>query len=483
MACVVCTLFAYIVSSPARAQSQADDRGSLDQWVPPAAPVVTPSPDTTAGTVLEEEDLPDVQTDAAESPVFVESGDSTRAARWRALREKKARTMEPPKPSLAARVISFFERNRSLVLSDRLVLDIPNTELFGIQPVLGGLQGEAGLTAGLYYPLPVLNGPGRHSHVQVLGSLRRYWGTELIGGLEHGPWIGYGFARYSHRASESFYGIGPNTEVENRSLYQYDQGIVGGLAGYSIGDRMLVGGHLSYSVDQVGPGLDDSAPDVSTAFWEAPPPGVRMATDYGIGGIFAEYDSRNASFNRTYGRRFAPTEARLRGISLDATDGYYMSASLTHHQDLSMREYSYSRLTLDAQQYFTLEHGMQRGLAFRQFLSITESPNGQTIPFYRMQSIGGSTSLRGFTGGRFRDRNVMLSTAEVRCRIWHRLDMALFTDVGQVFSRTEEIRLQDMKVGYGVGFRFRSSQGVVARFEIARSVEGFSTYLKFGSIL
>jgi outer membrane translocation and assembly module TamA len=61
--------------------------------------------------------------------------------------------------------------------------------------------------------------------------------------------------------------------------------------------------------------------------------------------------------------------------------------------------------------------------------------------------------------------------------------MALFADAGQVFSEVNDVSVQDMKIGYGVGFRFRSSQGVVARFEIARSVEGFSTYLKFGSIL
>ncbi|HHP7236937.1 BamA/TamA family outer membrane protein [Longibacter sp.] len=438
--------------------------------------------DTTAGALIREAELPDLPLEAAQSAIYVDGGDSTRTARWRALRQKKALTMEPPDATLAERFVAFVERNRSLVLPDRLVLDIPNADLYGVQPVLGGLSGEAGASGGLYYDLPFFSGPNRHAHAQVLGSLRRYWGTELIGGIEHKRWVGYGFSRYTHRASESFYGIGPNTEVDNRSFYRLDEGMVGGLAGYALNDRLLVGGHLSYRRDRVGPGLHSDEPSVGNAFSPSPP-GVRADADYAIGGVFAELDARNDSYNRTYGRRFAPTEERLRGISLDATSGYYLAASLTHHQDIVDRRHSYARLTLDAQQYVTLEHGMQRGLAFRQFLSLSESPDKQTIPFYRMQSIGGPASLRGFTGGRFRDRNVVLTTAEMRCHIWHRLDMALFADAGQVFSEINDVSVEDMKFGYGVGFRFRSSQGVVARFEIARSVEGFSTYLKFGSIL
>lgn len=486
-ACVAAACLSLLLCASAHAQ---EEDNSLRDPIQDPAPAAIGSPvggmvlaDTTAGALIREAELPDLPMEAAQSAIYVNGGDSTRTARWRALRQKKALTMEPPDATLAERFVAFLERNRSLVLPDRLVLDIPNTNLYGVQPVLGGLSGEAGASGGLYYDLPFFSGPNRHAHAQVLGSIRRYWGTELIGGIEHKRWVGYGFARYTHRASESFYGIGANTEVDNRSFYRLDEGIVGGLAGYALNERLLVGGHLSYRRDRVGPGLHASEPSVGNAFSPSPPPGVRADADYAIGGVFAEFDARDDSYNRTYGRRFAPTEERLRGISLDATSGYYLAASLTHHQDIVDRRHSYARLTLDAQQYVTLEHGMQRGLAFRQFVSLSESPDQQSIPFYRMQSIGGPASLRGFTGGRFRDRNVVLTTAEMRCHIWHRLDMALFADAGQVFSEVNDVSVQDMKIGYGVGFRFRSSQGVVARFEIARSVEGFSTYLKFGSIL
>lgn len=391
--------------------------------------------------------------------------------------------MEPPTPSLVERTVAFLERNRSRVLPDRLVLDVPALDLYGVQPVLGGLTGEAGATAGLFYEAPFRASRGLYAHAQVLASARRYWGAEAIGGVHRGRWHGYGFARFTHRAAESFYGLGPDTDLDRRSYYRLNEGLGGVLVGYSATDALFVGGHAAYRTDRTGPARFANGPSVSNAFQASLPVGYSADIDHVITGIFAEFDSRDASYDREYGRRFAPTSPGLRGISLDATRGYYFTASLTHHQDVVAQDYSYARLTLDAQQYVRLEHGMQRGLAFRQYLSISDSPARQQVPFHRMPSIGGSRSLRGFTGGRFRDRNVFLATAEMRCHIWHRLDMALFTDAGQVFNRANEMRIDDMMVGYGIGFRFRSSQGVVARFEIARSVEGFSTYLKFGSIL
>ena len=418
--------------------------------------------------------------DADQRPAAV---DSSRAQTWRSMRQAKAQTMEPFTPSLVGRTVAFLERNRSRVLPDRLVLDVPTLDLYGVQPVLGGLSGEAGATAGLFYEVPFRSTRGLYAHTQALASARRYWGVEAIGGLHRGRWHGYGFARFTHRAAESFYGIGPDTDLDRRSFYRLNEGLGGVLAGYSATNSLFVGGYAAYRTDRTGKARYADGPSVSNTFEASPPVGYFADVDHVITGVFAELDARDATYDREYGRRFAPTSPGLRGISLDATRGYYLAASLTHHQDVVDRDFSYARATLDAQQYIPLKHGMQRGLAFRQYLSVSESPARQQVPFHRMPSIGGARSLRGFTGGRFRARNVFLATAEMRSHIWHRLDMALFTDAGQVFNRFGEAHIEDLMVGYGIGFRFRSQQGVVARFEVARSVEGFSTYLKFGSIL
>jgi len=441
-------------------------QGALTSWT-------TPAPPSSRSRERTDEDR--------ENAMSPPRPDSSRAATWRQMRLQKATDMEPPDPSLVAQVVSFVERNRGYVLPDRLLLDIPSIDLFGIQPVLGGMNGASGASGGLWYSIPSLNGPRRHGHLQVLGSLRRYWSVEAIAGLRRDRWLGYAYARHNHLPTESFYGVGPATSEDRRSFYRLDESIAGILAGRMLGDRVLVGGHSSYRRDFVGAALhvDGSETDATSSQLDA----GAASIDHLVTGVFAEFDARDASYDRTYGQRFAPTEARLRGISLDATRGVYLAASLSHHQDVIDRDYSYTRLTLDAQQYLPLRHGMQRGLAFRQYLSLSQSPPGQDVPFHRLPSIGGPHSLRGFTGGRFSDWNAAITSVEMRCRVWHRLDMALFSDAGQVFREAGELAIEEIQVGYGVGFRFRSDQGVIARFEVSRSVEGFSTYLKFGSIL
>ena len=48
------------------------------------------------------------------------------------------------------------------------------------------------------------------------------------------------------------------------------------------------------------------------------------STNYLLLGTWAEYDGRNLPYIGGYGRRFAPTQERLRGISLDASQGLYL---------------------------------------------------------------------------------------------------------------------------------------------------------------
>jgi outer membrane protein assembly factor BamA len=170
-------------------------------------------------------------------------------------------------------------------------------------------------------------------------------------------------------------------------------------------------------------------------------------------------------------------------ISLDAERGLYLASELTHHVDATHNQYSFTRLTVDAQQYVPLEKEAMHGLALRQFASFTRAPGGQEVPFYRLQSLGGSRSLRGYYTDRFRDRNVLLLNAEVRCHVWHWLDMALFTDAGHVFRDANELGLEGIRYDVGIGFRVRANNKTLGRFEIARSPEGLVTHLELGSLL
>jgi outer membrane protein assembly factor BamA len=216
-----------------------------------------------------------------------------------------------------------------------------------------------------------------------------------------------------------------------------------------------------------------------------------------MAGAYAEYDSRviysaeegtlDLPRNPLYRNRFAPITDRVQGISLDADRGVYLAGQVIPHHDLtssgSDEDYDFLRYELEAEEYIPFRHGYQV-LAFREFMSVSQSlGEGDNIPFYMMDYIGGGSTIRGFDGFRFRDRNLAVANAEYRWEAWFRMDAALFVDAGYAFRDFDEFAFNEIETGYGFGFRFRSSRSVVARIDFAWSREGFSTYLKLGAFL
>ena len=107
----------------------------------------------------------------------------SRAARWRKRRRQKADAIEPPEPSLIRQALSVVSNVGGAVVPHRLVLSIPQLEIAGFHPVFGGLEGDAGTTAGVLYEPPFWHGPRRLAEAEVLASLRRYYGAGVrVGG-------------------------------------------------------------------------------------------------------------------------------------------------------------------------------------------------------------------------------------------------------------------------------------------------------------
>jgi hypothetical protein len=389
--------------------------------------------------------------------------------------------MSPPSTSWLERTGSLLRRTQGKILGDQVLLDVPDIDLYGVRPVFGGLPSGSGVSAGLYYQPPFLAAPGRHVHAEALASIRSYYGGEAVYGSESGDYVRYAYARYNHMPRKEFYGVGPTNRKEAAAGYRLNEILAGGLLGRTLTDGLLLGTHLSYSANRFGPGSENGLPQASNRYGDVA--GVGEDVDYVMVGSFVEYDSRDVPYDRGYGERFAPTEDRLRRLSLDAQDGFYVSSKLTHHVGVNSLRHSFTRLSVDVQQYFSIDEGTHHGFAFRQFVSFTHTTDDQQVPFYRLQSLGGSESLRGYTTGRFRDYNVMLVNAEVRCQVWHWLDMAVFGDAGHVFREFDDLGLRTIRGNGGLGFRLRTSDGTAARLDAAYGTEGLRVRLNLGSLL
>ena len=90
------------------------------------------------------------------------------------------------------------------------------------------------------------------------------------------------------------------------------------------------------------------------------------------------------------------------------------------------------------------------------------------MPFFLLPALGGGSTLRGYGGGRFRDRHAMLMSAELR---WFPnrlgLDMALFYDAGKVAPRASGSGLQRLEERLGHRRRFHGPAATVLRIEMA----------------
>jgi len=406
-----------------------------------------------------------------------EEDPASRADRWRQRRKEKSVRLHRPEAGVLKKVDRFFVNTAVSVIPNELILDLPKLRVAGIRPLIGNASG--GFTAGAMFKPDHLQTDRRLFHVKAVGGPSRYHAGEAILGIESETFVSYGYARYRHEPSEDFFGIGPDSEASDQSTFRWKEGLFGGLGARPIGEKVLLGGHVSYQLNRIGEGRGNltSAQD---RFGEELP-GTGNGTDYAMVGAFFEYDSRNTSSEQAFGHRFAPTEHRLRSVSLEASQGFYLSGEVTHNASIHSDQFGFTRYTLDAREFIPIDEGQFHGFSFRQFASFTQS-GSEEVPFYRLQSIGGSRSLRGFENDRFRDRNVVLMNTEVRCQVWHHLDMALFADAGHVFADAESFGDGGVRVGYGVGFRVRSSEKTLGRVDIARSTEGWQVTLDVGSL-
>jgi len=96
------------------------------------------------------------------------------------------------------------------------------------------------------------------------------------------------------------------------------------------------------------------------------------------------------------------------------------------------------------------------------------------VPYFLMPYLGSGSTLRGYSTGRFRDRNSLLLSGEWRW-IPNRLglDIALFYDAGKVAPRWGDLDFKGLKHAYGVGIRFHSPVATFLRFDLAHSDEGW----------
>lgn len=173
-------------------------------------------------------------------------------------------------------------------------------------------------------------------------------------------------------------------------------------------------------------------------------------------------------------RTFVPTEVSLtvdtRDFPEHPTSGIVLRGVGARYDDRTSGENTFERYEGEAAGFLPIGAG-RVVLALHGWLVGSDVAPGRSVPFYLQPGLGGSSSLRSFTDYRFRDDNMLLATAEVRLALFTHLDLAAFTDAGNVASRVADLDLN--KRSYGGGIRLHTRRTTFALFDVARGSEGW----------
>jgi outer membrane protein assembly factor BamA len=84
--------------------------------------------------------------------------------------------------------------------------------------------------------------------------------------------------------------------------------------------------------------------------------------------------------------------------------------------------------------------------------------NNGEVPLRSLAYLGGSSLMRGYYEGRYRDKNAGVLQAEYRVPLFWRFGAVGFGDIGNVGPELKDVNLQHFKYSYGGGLRVALNQ-------------------------
>jgi hypothetical protein len=349
-----------------------------------------------------------------------------------------------------------------LEFRERSLLQRFSAGIGGLHLKLGGLGPGTGFGVGPEYRRGGLMG----GQLDVRGAAQSSFNGDRRFELElSAPRLAAGrrFAKlYAVRHNYSrmqYYGSGPDSQKSGRTDYRLEDTAVDATFGVRPLKRLTLASTAGYLWNNIGPGVDPRFASADLVYTPAQAPGIDRQSNFTRSGAYAHYDWRDNPDGPRRGGSYFAQFSDFRDRTLGASD--------------------FQRLDLEAQQYVSILND-RRVFAVRAKTTLTYAD--RTLPFYMQPSLGGGDDLRGFRPYRFRGDNSAVVNAEYRWEIFSGLDMAVFGDAGQVFTRKSDFAWSRMQTDVGFGFRFNERDRTFLRLDVGFSHEGFQVWVKFANV-
>ena len=258
--------------------------------------------------------------------------------------------------------------------------------------------------------------------------------------LSSSYWVPQNSFHYSAAISyinfpSDFYGIGNNTRLADQDLVDEKRVKFNFNGEKLLGNDIYIGfvsGGFNYKEgDNNATGIFNTSPLVENR---------NGGASLYIGPSFT-FDNRN---NNTY---------TTKGMIINAY--YNMMQGV-----LSNNNYEGGFFNIEYSQFFLLNKKLVLGLDIQE-----QNLTGGQSPFYLLPALGSDEMMRGYYNGRYRDRNLIASQAELRYRLNDRFGLVGFLGTGEVAHNS--FTIPQLKPNYGGGLRyfFDVQKGLSVRFD------------------
>ena len=359
---------------------------------------------------------------------------------------------------------------------ERTIIKIHSVFDRPLHPVISGVGPGGGWGAGVGYDAPG-RGPWDFSAKAVF-TLNDYWVAEAIAGYKGRRSLFEVFGRGREMGRLDYYGLGPASNLFDRTSYKFRDPVVGALGKFRVTPWLALGGRVEEMWPYASSG--DRAPSVASRPFETFAPG-----------LFSPH---------RYGRYQGSVDVHLPAAAGDAFyQGTKSRVTYSIYDQQNDEQFNFRRLDVEAQQSLAGFAAHHR-LTLSGWASTSMTDAGQVVPFSLQPTLGGRSdirsvhedrlgsdgtdaTLRGYRNLRFRDRNLLLLQAEYRVPLWGPIDATVFADAGKVAPNRSDLDFTDLRRDVGFSLSIMKGWSTWARVDVGfGSGEGTRVFLSLGEL-
>lgn len=167
---------------------------------------------------------------------------------------------------------------------------------------------------------------------------------------------------------------------------------------------------------------------------------------YDAGGVFDRENIVGRYGGKASGFGFLVT-LDSRNNAYSPSKGGFIEFNLSRFDNNLKSDFDFTYYSLELKKFYRI--GVNRVLAVQMYGKV----NAGDVPIRNLSMLGGSEMMRGFYKGRYADKNMFTSQAEIRQYLFWRIGVVAFAGTGQVSNGFHDIRWDRLHFSYGGGLR------------------------------